>query len=69
MQCYSCYDAAMYQYHGFNYKVVEEALKYIEKYEKLGRPVIECTSCGNRKKIAENKNGRWQEVFVPTIKE
>jgi Zn ribbon nucleic-acid-binding protein len=68
MQCYSCFDSAMFQYHGSNYNVIEEQHKYLENYKKIGLPVIECVSCGNRKKLIQKEDKRWQEIFVPTIK-
>ena len=67
MQCYSCFDRAMYEYHGTEYKVIDEQLKYLESYKKLGMPVIDCLSCGSRKKLVEKGDGRWQEVFTPSI--
>lgn len=69
LQCYTCFDSAMYQYHGFNYKVAEESLKYIEAYKRLGMPVIECTTCGSKKKLIDRGHGRWKEVYVPLTKE
>jgi hypothetical protein len=67
MQCYSCFDDSNYQYHGINYNVKAEQEKYLETYKNLGKPVIECVTCGESKRYDEKEDGRWQEVFVSNI--
>lgn len=64
IQCYSCYDASMFQLHGMTdkYNPKKESERYINHYKRNQLPIIWCIDCGKKKKYEQKGNGRWQEI-------
>lgn len=67
-QCFTCVDDASFRYHGQSgYDAHKAAIEYVEAYEELGRPIIECVSCGRRIQYDKGTDGIYREVKVPKI--
>lgn len=62
-QCFSCYDYCMFQYHGMDYNSKTGAVEYVQNYIKNNEPVIDCVTCGDRKRYVKEK-GKWKEEVV-----
>lgn len=61
-QCFSCYDDAMFRYHGqtgeFNPRQIQ--LDYVNKLN--DGDIVNCVSCGRKVKYVKVGDDKWKEV-------
>jgi len=60
-QCFTCYDDAMFRYHGQtgNFNPTKIQLDYVAKLN--DGDVIDCVSCGRKVKYVKVNENKWRQ--------